>query len=316
MMNGMNNLQTNAPASVSIDERALHAVAAWSQQNRGRLPRLRRDDPSESQVCLWLAARSQNADSLIQGDIILLNRTFPDWRRVRLSQFDIRLYEVAVFLDRNGTLPSSSADDVREKHLAEWLTRKSSRAKDGTILLSEAAALDREIPGWRGLRCVGEARIVPMPKRSLAEPSVRKKRVVVDWNERVRELRRFVAEAHRTPLRTKPDEQVLARWVAAQQLAVRNGRLSDRQMLTFLQAITDIPSITLTPHPETFAARAAELADVLGGSRKITASADVDEHLRDWVVSANILYFRQELSEDQVASLDLILDEWREYRYV
>lgn len=305
-------MQTHPHTPLSAQSEAgLRSLGVWSRMHRGRLPKLNPSDPAETRLCLWLNHLNETEDA--SGLSSILNSVFPEWRRVRVSTFDIRLHEVIVLIGRTGSVPSPDSEDERERSLALWLCRKSSRAADGTILLAESRALDANVPGWRKMRSNSVARVTPISAaRGKRAPRKKPKRT---WDERLEELRDLYSSSHRTPIRYKPDEQALAQWLVGQQGAIRKGSLSEEKTLRLLLVLGDTMSVTFKPNEERFEEMAERCRVVLAGSRY---SGDALGHaeVSEWVQSANIYFYRGELSDQSIALADSIMDDWREFRRV
>lgn len=299
-------------------DQALAACATWAKRNPGRVPRLNRLDHLESRVAMWLAEQNRRADSLTPGDILSLNSTFPMWRRVSVDPFEAKLHHIALFSDEHTRLPSPASEDAAERNMGEWLARKASRGADGTLLLREAKSLDTALPGWRDVKRTSPGRMTPMPKRSLSDKKPAKRRRVRTWESTYREFREFHEKAHRTPMRSKPDEQVLARWVDSQRTSISAGRLDDHRLYQFLAVVADSTLIILRPNPEQFDLGVERLRASLerSGSSTLVHPDPEDDGLLQWLTCANIFYFRGELSEEQTAALDSVDSEWREFRRV
>lgn len=300
----------------NLFEEQLRAVGVWGRRNRGKLPRLSRENPVESQVCMWLASQTRRAAHLTPSEVVLLNRTFPQWRKVRLEPFDIRLHEVGVFLDRKGHLPSPESEDEEESRLGSWLARKASRARDSTILLRESSALDSSLPGWRGARCDHDARVIPITRARPARRDVAPRKT---WDDRLSELRELVESAHRPPVKGLPEEQSLAKWLMEQQSSIRHGRIDYTRIHRLLLILTDNPAITFRPSEEQFSDMLDRLRDVVSGQQLPIQTRLVsfsDHEMRSWSEAANILFYRGELTDDQVSNLDSLLSDWRDYRRV
>lgn len=296
------------------DDQRLALIASWRRNNPGKLPTLNRSDRTEAHICQWLAAQNRRGDLITQSEIILLNSIFPDWRRVRIDTFSIYLYETCVFVDRSGRLPSAKSNDTSERRLGEWVARKASRAKDGTLLLSEIRSLNGAIPGWRdAIR--GEGRVAPMPKRSAARPKP-DRTPHASWDDRMSQMESFYRESHRPPLRMKPDEQVLANWLMAQQTGISEGTLSVDRTHRLMKLLTDDPTISFRPNSDEFdlwlESLRASYAD--SGITHMNYPSDGGALLWEWLETMNFFYYRGELSDDQVSALDAVDTTWRERR--
>lgn len=296
-------------------EDALRAVGVWKKLNPGRLPALSRDDADEARVCMWLASQSRRSEHLSPGEVIMLNRTFPQWRRVRLEPFDIRLHEVVLFRAAHGRLPECASADEDEAALGSWLARKASRARDSTLLLRESSGLDSALPGWRECRSGRDARIVPMPVRK-----PRKKHSPrLTWDDRLAELTALVQDAHRPPMKDKPEEQSLARWLLAQQTAIKKGTLDYSRIHRLLLVISDTPAISFRPDSQTFSDMLERLRRAVppGTQPLLTRLFPFpDQESKSWSEAANILFYREELTPDQIDATDRLLSDWRDYRRV
>lgn len=320
MMDSVNPVRESSMSTVAVDshiqpwdEQRLALVASWRRSNPGRLPRMNRHDRVEAHICQWLAAQNRRGSLITTAEVGILSRVFPEWRRVRVDTFDIYLYETCVFIDANDRFPDAKSDISTERRLGEWLARKASRGRDGTLLLSEVRALTDAIPEWRSAS-PGAGRVVPMPKRS--EKPVVPRQPRATWEDRMQQLEDFYSDAHRTPLRTKPDEQVLAKWLMTQQNDIASGKLSIDRTHRILRVLTDNPVISFNPNPESFTEWLSRLAEHYqrNSISSMQYPHDGPRGLWEWVESMNVFYYRDELTTDQIRSLDAVDTTWRERR--
>lgn len=308
----MSTVAVDSPVQPWDDQR-LALIASWRRSNPGRLPKLNRHDRIEAHICQWLAAQNRRGSLITASEIGILTRIFPEWRRVRVDTFDIYLYETCVFIDTNGRLPDAKSTIASERRLGEWLARKASRGKDGTLLLSEARTLTEAIPQWRGAS-PGAGRVVPMPKRS--EKPVVQRQSRATWEDRMQQMEDFYTDAHRTPLRSKPDEQILAKWLMTQQNEIASGALTIDRMHRLIRLLGDNPVISFNPDSESFDRWLRGLSAYYG-SKNISSMQhphDGPGGLWEWVETMNFFYYRGELTPDQVQALDAVDTNWREKR--
>lgn len=123
----------------------------------------------------------------------------PSWQR--------RLDEIVVFIRRTGRYPTQRSADKQERSLGYWLADQRAKERAGTLSPERVAALDILGQWRRSAKAAGE--------RGL-------------WDRRCGEVAQFIHKnSHRPRYKDgSAHEKVLATWLAAQRVALNEGRLS------------------------------------------------------------------------------------------
>lgn len=123
-----------------------------------------------------------------------------------------RLDETIVFTRRTGRYPTQRSPDKDERSLRYWLSGQRAKERAGTLSAKSAGALDA-LGEWR---------------RPAKEPGE-----VELWDRRCHQVAQFIQEnIHRPRYKDgSVHEKVLATWLAAQRVALNEGRLSVERSL-------------------------------------------------------------------------------------
>ena len=116
----------------------VEALAAWTRQHDGSLPRQNSSDPYEASLRRWIIrdigskCRSGNLDNELREElakipaVVALLRHWDD-ARARVEQLEAWVHE------KGGSLPRRSSSDPKEVSLAYWIERLAGKHRRGKM---------------------------------------------------------------------------------------------------------------------------------------------------------------------------------------
>lgn len=184
-------------------------------QNNGRWPQ--RDSSEHGEHSLfhwWKRARQAEAAGVIAPALVeKLDTSCPGWRSPRTIPWNVRLQQLADFVDNSAHFPSQLGE-ADESALYRWLYAQRKAAADGRLTPSRRRLLDSAVPLWQATY---EVERHPAPPKRQSPWKVRLDRAVA-----------FHELHHRFPdaRSSDPDERNIARWLREQR------RLSHRPVFS------------------------------------------------------------------------------------
>lgn len=116
----------------------------------GRYPVISMLVPEERTIGNWLSdvRRRMGKGTLSDVRIAALNEMLPEWDIVKDTGWTLQLQAITNFIEANGTVPSSSSDDHREKQLGTTLKQLQSLFSKSRLTAADREFVQSKFPEW------------------------------------------------------------------------------------------------------------------------------------------------------------------------